>query len=214
MIPKSSPVSWEELTGKRTTTVHKRDGGTEIINDDWKTADPPDRAFDYSWTGTTVFERKFKPTHPLTTKIAPTAASTKQQTVVELPAHQRTRSSIVTERPAEADLTVATEEVSPETEHFQPATDQQVSVDKLPEDTFSPDELALQARTVKTLPGPHEPTAQERATHELTHLPYRSWCTVCVQAKEKELQHRRQSTEKQPVIQLDYHFLTHTERDW
>ena len=92
----------------------------------------------------------------------------------------------MTERPAEADLT-ATEEVSPETEHFQPATDQQVSVDKLPEDTFSPDELAVQARTVKTLPVPHEPTAQERATHELTHLPYRSWCTVCVQAKGKEL---------------------------
>ena len=102
----------------------------------------------------------------------------------------------------------------PETERFQPATDQRVTVDKLPEDTYSPDELALQARTVKTLPIPHEPTAQERATHELTHLPYRSWCTVCVQAKGKELQHRRQSTEKQPVIQLDYHFQTETERDW
>jgi hypothetical protein len=87
MIPKSSPVSWEELTGKRTTTVHKRNGETEIINDDWKTADPPDRAFDYSWTGTTVFERKFKPTHRLTTKRAPTASSANQQTGVELPAH-------------------------------------------------------------------------------------------------------------------------------
>ena len=30
------------LTGKRTTIVHKRNGETEIINDDWNTADHPD----------------------------------------------------------------------------------------------------------------------------------------------------------------------------
>ena len=133
MIPKASPVSWDGLTCKRTTTVHKRNGETEIINDDWKTADPPDKAFDYSWTGAIVFERKFKPTHQLTTKRAPTASSSNQQTGVELPAHQRDRPLTVSVRPTDTDLTVATEEVLPETDHFQPATDQQVVVDKLPE---------------------------------------------------------------------------------
>jgi hypothetical protein len=187
MIPKGSPVSWEELTGKRTTTVHKRNSETEIINDDWKTADPPDKAFDYSWTGTTVFERKLKPTHRMTTKKPPTvpkptvtSSTTSKSAQVELPAHQRNRSPSELVRTAAAAATdqaeemfpdtehfqpahqlnrsptelqktataaetVEAEEIFPETERFQPATDQRVPVDKLPEDTYSPDELALQA---------------------------------------------------------------------
>ena len=32
---------------------------------------------------------------------------------------------------------------------------------------------------------PKEPTPQERAEHELTHLPFRSWCKTCVMSHEQ-----------------------------
>ena len=38
-------------------------------------------------------------------------------------------------------------------------------------------------------PEPSEPTRQERIEHEKTHLPYRSWCRVCVMAKGREDPH-------------------------
>ena len=53
---------------------------------------------------------------------------------------------------------------------------------------------------------PMEPTAQERQLHNLTHLPYRTWCQECVTAKGKLEKHMRQPT-KQPVIQMDFGFL-------
>ena len=59
------------------------------------------------------------------------------------------------------------------------------------------------ARDTKTLHRSNEPTEQQRATHNLTHLPYRSWCEHCVKAKSCEKQSKRQ-TDKQPVIQIDY----------
>ena len=59
------------------------------------------------------------------------------------------------------------------------------------------------ARDTKTLHRSNEPTEQQRATHNLTHLPYRSWCEHCVQSKSREKQSKRQ-TDKQPVIQIDY----------
>ena len=42
------------------------------------------------------------------------------------------------------------------------------------------------ARKPKALTSPLEPTQQERELHNLTHLPYRSWCEICVKAKGKE----------------------------
>ena len=43
----------------------------------------------------------------------------------------------------------------------------------------------------------------ERKGHELTHLPFRSWCPACVKAKSKR-NHSRALKTKQPIIQLDY----------
>ena len=63
------------------------------------------------------------------------------------------------------------------------------------------------AREAKALPRPNEPTEQQRAQHNLTHLPYRSWCEHCVRAKGKERQSKR-NTDRQPVIQVDYSFVT------
>ena len=62
------------------------------------------------------------------------------------------------------------------------------------------------ARDAKALPRPNEPTEQQRATHKLTHLPYRSWCEHCVKAKGRE-NHSKRQVDRQPVIQVDYCFV-------
>ena len=59
-----------------------------------------------------------------------------------------------------------------------------------------------QAHKAKAIKAPTQPTAQEREEHELTHLPYRSWCTTCVQSKARQDHHKPQQS-KQPAIQYD-----------
>ena len=53
---------------------------------------------------------------------------------------------------------------------------------------------------------PAEPTPHERALHELTHIPYRTWCSHCVRAKAKQ-NASHTIVDKAPVIQLDYCFM-------
>ena len=59
-----------------------------------------------------------------------------------------------------------------------------------------------EARKAKGLPAPRQPTEQERMEHEFTHLPYRSWCPLCVQGKGRADNHPKQHS-KTPVIQVD-----------
>ena len=49
-----------------------------------------------------------------------------------------------------------------------------------------------ESKFVKRLIDPRLPTEEEVAHHELTHLPYRNWCPVCVKARGKDLDHRGQ----------------------
>ena len=48
------------------------------------------------------------------------------------------------------------------------------------------------------------------AAHEVSHLPFRSWCSHCVRGRGKSFQHRRvqhdQDDEAHPVVSLDYAF--------
>ena len=80
------------------------------------------------------------------------------------------------------------------------ADDQAVAADVFPE-----------ARSVqaKALPRPVMPTAAEVAEHEITHLPYRTWCAHCVRGRGISIQHRRVQTEAEqvPTISMDYGFL-------
>ena len=61
-------------------------------------------------------------------------------------------------------------------------------------------------RDAKALPRPNDPTEQQRATHNLTHLPYRSWCEHCVKAEGRE-NHSERQIDRQPVIEVDYCFV-------
>ena len=54
----------------------------------------------------------------------------------------------------------------------------------------------------------YTPSAEEFDRHCLTHLPYRNWCPICVQAKKKNPSHRRVKDKRGiPVFSFDYMFL-------
>ena len=57
---------------------------------------------------------------------------------------------------------------------------------------------------------PVVPTAEERERHLLTHLPFRSWCRLCVQGRAKDAAHHLRGDEEArglPLIQMDFFFL-------
>ena len=65
---------------------------------------------------------------------------------------------------------------------------------------------------------PTEPTKQEILEHNLTHLPFRSWCPCCVAAKAKQWPHRKAAPkgddeETVPSIHMDYWFMRDGEVD-
>ena len=66
------------------------------------------------------------------------------------------------------------------------------------------------ARVPRPLPEPDEPTAAQRAQHNLTHWPYKNWCEHCVRSRRPNSQHRHSpsaSTRTLPVFVADYCFL-------
>ena len=54
----------------------------------------------------------------------------------------------------------------------------------LPEEEGEEEEESFGSRTAKGRGAPRGPTEKERAEHNLTHLPYRSWCPACVAGRE------------------------------
>ena len=60
------------------------------------------------------------------------------------------------------------------------------------------------------LPAPFTPSEAEVNNHNLTHLPYRNWCPICVKGKGKAAAHRCLETHREagvPVVSIDYTFL-------
>ena len=70
----------------------------------------------------------------------------------------------------------------------------------------SQEDLSQQAQVPHCLKVPSTPSSAERELHELTHLPFRSWCEVCQRAKGLQGQHKHLSQKKPSVIQLDHSF--------
>ena len=56
----------------------------------------------------------------------------------------------------------------------------------------SEEEESGQRKVIK-LNDPKEPSEQEKKEHEMTHLPFRSWCRHCVRGRGKEAAHRKQT---------------------
>ena len=73
-----------------------------------------------------------------------------------------------------------------------------------------------EAKHPVVLKGPADPTTEEILAHNVTHLPYRSWCPHCVRGRGKSAAHARRDKEKEtsmPTIAVDYHFLGEKEGD-
>ena len=69
------------------------------------------------------------------------------------------------------------------------------------------DDVVVQA--AQPLPQPKAPTAAQIAAHNITHLPYRSWCPHCVAARRPNSQHFRASSNSvraDPLLVADYCF--------
>ena len=65
---------------------------------------------------------------------------------------------------------------------------------------------------------PREPTRQEVDEHNITHLPFRSWCPCCTTVKAKHWPHRRSpdaegAEEAAPSNHMDYWFMRDDEVD-
>ena len=75
-------------------------------------------------------------------------------------------------------------------------------------DTVKQETRDKAAKDTKALRRSKDPTEQQTALHNLSHLPYRSWCEHCTKAKSQSTRH----IDKQPVIQIDFFFI-HTRPD-
>ena len=55
---------------------------------------------------------------------------------------------------------------------------------------------------------PKEPSEEERRNHELTHLPYRSWCRHCVGGRGTNAPHKKQNSHGDlHELHLDFAFM-------
>ena len=81
------------------------------------------------------------------------------------------------------------------------------------EDAEGQEEVSEEARQPVTKKGPKTPTKEEVDAHNLIHLPYRDWCTVCVRARKRNEHHHRQddSDHSVPTVGMDYCFLKDAE---
>ena len=70
------------------------------------------------------------------------------------------------------------------------------------------DEMA-EGRGVATRMSPKEPSVEERRIHNVTHIPYRNWCTHCVAARGRNFPHKRKEEgrgDEHPSVHIDYCF--------
>ena len=63
-----------------------------------------------------------------------------------------------------------------------------------------------EAHRARGLRQPQQPTPQQIAEHNLTHLPYRNWCPICAQGKGRQDNYKKQQS-RQPVIQVDFAYI-------
>ena len=71
-------------------------------------------------------------------------------------------------------------------------------------------EVEEEAREPRVLRDPGAPTEAETERHNVTHLPFRSWCPACVEGKARDKLHKKQEEQEAkgvPEILFDYGFL-------
>ena len=88
-----------------------------------------------------------------------------------------------------------------------------VDVKPVVRDPMDDDRVFVESGTAMT-PVQHEPSEFEKQKHNLTHIPFQSWCTSCVKGKAQAEPHKRTERiiedSELPVIQCDYLMLKDT----
>ena len=66
--------------------------------------------------------------------------------------------------------------------------------------------------TIRTIACPRKPADKEVEDHSRTHLPYRNWCPYCVEARGKDLYHRKTVNVERGLneFSFDYCFLANS----
>ena len=73
-----------------------------------------------------------------------------------------------------------------------------------------PLEESEEAAKVRLLPSPTPPSRQEMLEHNISHMPFRSWCPHCVAGKAKANKHVHTGgleASETPVVSMDYMFM-------
>ena len=60
-------------------------------------------------------------------------------------------------------------------------------------------------RPIQRMQEPRKPSQEEVDAHNLTHLPYRSWCRHCVRGRKKELAHKLDKSGEERTMP-EFHF--------
>ena len=66
-----------------------------------------------------------------------------------------------------------------------------------------------EAQVARPLPAPDQPTEQMIREHEVSHIPYRAWCTACLRGRGRTMPHVRidHSEDALPTLSMDYGYL-------
>ena len=89
------------------------------------------------------------------------------------------------------------------------ATDEETAQVELPGGPQNAARAAEEALVARPLRDPGAPTAAERAAHEATRLPFRSWCAECIVGRRDHLPRCRVDHENNTVseVLMDYCFV-------
>ena len=63
-----------------------------------------------------------------------------------------------------------------------------------------PMEEEAEGIVVKALPQPNVPSKEEYDRHQLTHIPYRSWCPHCIRGRGKNAAHKKLDKEIERAV--------------
>ena len=58
---------------------------------------------------------------------------------------------------------------------------------------------------------PRQPCEQERIEHEMTHLPFRSWCRHCIKRRGREEDCRKAAEDERQIPKIHFHW---RRKDW
>ena len=78
-------------------------------------------------------------------------------------------------------------------------------------DGFADEGMAQEAEELKSVPAPVLPSKEEVEAHNVSHLPFRSWCSACVRDRGLSLGHHKVDAKtkeagQMPAVSVDYGF--------